>query len=81
MLTGFAIGVFLTPNKIVDGGVSGIATVLYHKFLVQPGITIFLSNILLLITGLKILGKNFTERFEEPLSYRFLRSFFLIFLI
>ncbi len=60
MLTGFAIGVFLTPNKIVGGGVSGIATVLYHKFSVQPGITIFLSNILLLITGLKILGKNFT---------------------
>jgi len=59
MITGFAIGSFLTPNKIVGGGASGISTLLYHTFGIQPGLSFFLINILFLILGLKVLGKKF----------------------
>jgi len=59
MITGFAIGSFLTPTKIVGGGASGISTLLYHTFGIQPGLSFFLINILFLILGLKVLGKKF----------------------
>ena len=45
MVTGFAIGSFLTPNKIVGGGASGISTILFHTFGIQPGISFFIINI------------------------------------
>ena len=59
MITGFAIGSFLTPNKIVGGGVSGISTIIYHSVGFAPGISFFVINIILLLIGLKVLGKNF----------------------
>lgn len=60
MITGFAIGVFLTPNKIVGGGVSGISTILYHTLRVPPGLSMIVINVLLLLIGLGVLGKEFT---------------------
>ena len=60
MALSFGLGVFLMPNKIVGGGVSGISTILYHSVKIAPGISIFVINILFLIIGLKVLGKNFT---------------------
>lgn len=59
MTTGFAIGSFLTPNKIVGGGASGISTILYHTIGIDPGVSFFIINILFLIAGLKVLGKDF----------------------
>ena len=59
MTTGFAIGSFLTPNKVVGGGASGISTILFHTFGIQPGVSFFLINLLFLLAGLKILGKDF----------------------
>ncbi len=59
VITGFAIGSFLTPNKIVGGGASGISTILFHTFGLQPGVSFFLINILFLAVGLKVLGKEF----------------------
>lgn len=59
-ITAFAISVFLTPNKIVCGGVSGISTILYQTFNIAPGLTFAIINIILLILGIKILGKEFT---------------------
>ena len=59
MITGFAIGSFLTPNKIVGGGASGISTILYHTLKIQPGLSFFVLNILFLAVGLKVLGRNF----------------------
>ncbi len=59
MLTGMAISIFLEPNDIVSGGVSGIA-ILLHTFLKIPLSLLFAAiNILLLFIGLKILGKEF----------------------
>lgn len=62
MITGFGIGVFLTPNKIVGGGVSGLATILYHAFSVPPGVSFFVINIIFLTIGFRILGKEFTVK-------------------
>jgi len=59
MITGFAIGSFLTPNKVVGGGASGISTILFHTFGIQPGVSFFILNILFLLIGLKLLGKEF----------------------
>lgn len=59
MITGFGIGTFLTPNKIVGGGASGISTILYHTLNIQPGISFLVLNILFLLVGLKVLGKKF----------------------
>ena len=49
MITGFGIGVFLTPNKIVGGGASGISTILYHTLKIAPGVSFFVINILFLL--------------------------------
>lgn len=62
MTTGFAIGAFLTPNKVVGGGVSGISTILFHTLGIQPGISFFILNILFLLVGLKVLGKSFVVK-------------------
>ena len=60
MITGFGIGVFLTPNQIVGGGVSGIATILFSVFGFPAGVSFFIINILFLLIGFKVLGKEFT---------------------
>ena len=60
IMTGFGIGVFLTPNKIVGGGVSGLSTILYHTLSVPPGVSFFVFNIIFLLIGFKVLGKSFT---------------------
>lgn len=60
MITGFGIGVFLTPNKIVGGGVSGLSTIFYHTLSVPPGISFFVINLLFLLIGFKVLGREFT---------------------
>jgi len=59
MITGFAIGSFLTPNMIVGGGASGISTILFHTLKIAPGLSFFLLNILFIVLGLKVLGKEF----------------------
>ncbi len=62
MITGFGVGVFLTPNKIVGGGVSGLSTILYHTMSVPPGVSFLVINLLFLLIGFKILGKSFTAK-------------------
>lgn len=59
MITGFGVGVFLTPNKIVGGGATGLSTLLYHTLGFEPGLSFFVINIIFLILGLKVLGKDF----------------------
>lgn len=57
-LTAIGLIVFLIPNKIAAGGVSGIVTVIYHIFGLQPGLMMFVINIPLFIIGIKVLGKR-----------------------
>lgn len=58
-LTALAISQFTLPNKIVGGGVSGISTILYHVSGIEPGISTAVINAVLLLIGLKVLGKKF----------------------
>jgi uncharacterized membrane-anchored protein YitT (DUF2179 family) len=50
---------FLLPNEIVTGGVSGIGAIVFYATHFPIGYTYFLVNALLLIIGLKILGWRF----------------------
>ncbi len=58
-MTALAISVFTLPNKIVGGGVSGLSTILFHTLGVEPGVSSIVLNAILLLCGLKILGKRF----------------------
>lgn len=58
-LTALATVVCFTPNRIVCGGVSGISTILFHAFHLPIGFTYAAINLLLLLAGIKILGKEF----------------------
>ncbi|MBQ7076440.1 MAG: YitT family protein [Clostridia bacterium] len=61
-ITGASVSLFYLPNKIVSGGVSGISTICYHTLGFEPGITVFVVNVLLLLLGLKALGKTFAMK-------------------
>ena len=56
-----AIGLmlFLVPNKVSAGGVSGISTILYHMFNWPAGITMLALNIPLFLIGIKVFGRKF----------------------
>ncbi|MDR0419872.1 MAG: YitT family protein [Prevotellaceae bacterium] len=51
--------VFLIPNHIVGGGVSGIGTIIYYLTGFPIGYTYFILNAALLLISIKVLGKNF----------------------
>ncbi len=59
VLVAFAVSVFYTPNKIVSGGVSGVATVLYHTLGIAPGVSYAVINFVLVVLAFKFLGKMF----------------------
>lgn len=51
--------IFLIPNNLVGGGVSGISSIILYAFGVPISITYFTINIILLLIALKVLGKGF----------------------
>ncbi len=59
VIIAFAVSMFFTPNKIVNGGVSGIATILHYTFGFPTGVSFAVINCALLWAGIKILGKEF----------------------
>ena len=59
IITSFAVSVFYTPNKIVSGGVSGLSTILYHTFRIQPGVSFAVINVIFLLLALRFIGKEF----------------------
>lgn len=63
-ITATAINVFLVPNKIAPGGVTGLATVIYHlsSERLPVGITMLVLNVPLFITGIKFIGGRFAIR-------------------
>lgn len=56
-----SMNIFLVPYKIAPGGLSGVATVLYHvsggKF--PMGITMLVLNVPLFFLGIRFIGKKF----------------------
>ena len=57
----YALGwtIFLLPNNLIGGGVSGFASILFYATGLPMGVTYFVVNVLLLIIGTKILGTGF----------------------
>lgn len=62
LLYTFGFTVFLMPNEIVTGGVSGIGAIVYYATRFPINYTYFLINGVLLVIGLKILGWKFLTK-------------------
>lgn len=60
-VTLYALGwaVFLNPNNMIGGGVTGFSAILEYAFNLPIPITYFVLNIVLLLVGTKILGTGF----------------------
>lgn len=55
----FAATGFLVPHKIVGGGATGIATILFYLFGIPVGVGYCLVNVVLLAIAMKVLGPKF----------------------
>ncbi|MGL5693944.1 MAG: YitT family protein [Peptostreptococcaceae bacterium] len=58
-LCAIGINAFLTPSKLLSGGVAGISVILNHLFNLNQGISTFLINIPIFLIGIKFLDKKF----------------------
>jgi uncharacterized membrane-anchored protein YitT (DUF2179 family) len=76
VLVSFGFDSFLIPNKIAAGGVSGIATIIYHLTAFPVGMSMLIINIPLFIIGAKIAGRHF---FIKTLMATVLLSFLIDF--
>lgn len=61
-LVSIAISMFFVPNKIVNGGSSGLATIIYYTLGLKPSVANALINAILLIVALFFLGKKFVTK-------------------
>ncbi|MBQ2639696.1 MAG: YitT family protein [Bacilli bacterium] len=61
LVSAVAYNIFLAPNNIVAGGVSGIAIVFNYVFKIDNYITILIGNILLVILCYFMMGKEKTK--------------------
>ncbi|MEA4902833.1 YitT family protein [Desulfitobacterium sp.] len=59
VIVALSINSLIIPNKIADGGVTGIAIILHYLFNWPISITVFLLNIPLFIIGWKLVGRSF----------------------
>lgn len=59
ILMGVGIEEFLVPNKILDGGITGISIMLSHLTGIKLGLFIFILNIPFFYIGYKQIGKTF----------------------
>lgn len=57
----YALGwaIFLLPNNLIGGGVSGFASIMFYATGIPMGVTYLVLNAILLIVGTKILGSGF----------------------
>lgn len=62
LVGGIAYPLFLVPNDIAPGGVTGIATILNYLFDLPIGVMSILINIPLFIIGYKSMGRRFAFR-------------------
>ncbi len=54
-----AVALFLLPNQLSSGGITGIATITYYLLKIPMGIMIVIINIPLFIIAIYKIGKNF----------------------
>src|SRR5690625_253359 len=53
-----AVNVFVIPNDLGEGGVTGVTIILYYLYGWSPGLLSFILNGILLIIGYKFLSKQ-----------------------
>ena len=54
-----ALDVFLVPNRIIDGGITGVSIMLEHLTRIPLGYYLFFLNLPFLVLGYKTIGKTF----------------------
>ena len=59
ILAAIGLEIFLLPNNVIDGGMTGISIIASHLTKVQLGIFIFLFNLPFVIVGYRQIGKTF----------------------
>lgn len=59
ILVSVGLEIFLVPNKIIDGGVTGLSIMLSHLTGLKLGLFLFVLNLPFLIVGYKQIGKTF----------------------
>lgn len=59
LITSFAIAVFFNPAYLAPGGVSGVATIVYHISGIDLGLTMLTLSIPIYIVGILIFGKMY----------------------
>lgn len=59
VITAISLNMFLIPNKVAAGGVSGLATVLHYLLNWPVGIIMLAFNIPLFIIGLRVMGARY----------------------
>ena len=62
VLLALGLNLFLIPNKIAAGGISGISIILYHLTGFPVGVSMLLMNVVLFLVAFKIIGKTFGAR-------------------
>lgn len=62
LLGAVALNMFLVPNRIAAGGLSGLATILYHVAGWHIGLVMLAVNIPLLLYGFRIFGRGYVLR-------------------
>ncbi|WP_066313682.1 YitT family protein [Bacillus sp. FJAT-29814] len=58
-LMGVGLEIFLVPNKVIDGGITGISIILSYLTGLNLGIFLFILNIPFFFIGYKQIGKTF----------------------
>ena len=58
-IVGFSLNCFIIPNRIVDGGLTGIAILLHYVLALPTGWMVLLLNIPIFLIGLRQMGKRF----------------------
>jgi uncharacterized membrane-anchored protein YitT (DUF2179 family) len=59
LLVSVGLEIFLVPNNIIDGGITGISIMLAHITGMKLGIFLFVLNLPFLLVGYKQIGKTF----------------------
>jgi len=77
VLMAVALEIFLVPNDVIDGGITGISIILHELTGVPLGLYLFFINLPFLFLGYKQIGKTFTLSTLYAVSVMSLSTFLL----
>ena len=61
-LTALALILFLNPQQLAPGGVSGISTILFHTLGWDLGLSMIVMTVPILLIGIKLFGSQYGIR-------------------